>query len=274
MSHPDEPLWQGPVNRAHPLNRGLTAWWLVSPAPGARGKTWRDLCQVSHASLSGDAAQRNALGRPGGWGCVELDGSGDYADTGASNLTRTNPYPISVSCWAMADTTNQGFLVAKEASAADTALWNLGVVGSVWAFGYGSTGGVVRASAGSMSTGVWTHLVGSFDPNGNVEVFVNGVSAATASWGGASPRSANSDAVWFGRFNGGSFPDYFDGRMDDVRVYNRPLSAKEARGLYDLSRSGYGGLLNRRKPSPEYYGHAPVTSIPVLTHNYRRRRVG
>jgi len=68
----------------------------------------------------------------------------------------------------------------------------------------------------------WTHLAGTYDGT-TVKVYVNGVLAGSAPASGSigvsgSPLSIGGTAA---------YGEYFNGRIDDVRIYNRALSAAE-----------------------------------------------
>ncbi|HEX6154024.1 MAG TPA: LamG-like jellyroll fold domain-containing protein [Solirubrobacterales bacterium] len=68
----------------------------------------------------------------------------------------------------------------------------------------------------------WSHLASTYDGT-TLRLFVNGTQVATEATGGAMPSTANplrigGNAVW---------GEYFSGLIDEVRVYNRPLSGAE-----------------------------------------------
>lgn len=85
-------------------------------------------------------------------------------------------------------------------------------------------------TAGKVTTGSWQHIAATFDyVNKLIRVYYNGVLDATSAvvtWG-ASPTSAtNSLAFNMGSTHGGA-SEFFDGYVDDARVYSRLLSAGE-----------------------------------------------
>jgi hypothetical protein len=71
----------------------------------------------------------------------------------------------------------------------------------------------------------WYHVVTTVDGSGNVRIYVNGVLDASGSTTLTAPTGSLtiSDAVF-----------QMDGVIDDVRVYNRALSATEAYNLYKM----------------------------------------
>ena len=85
------------------------------------------------------------------------------------------------------------------------------------------TGADVLAGAGpALTAGTWTHLALTYDGS-QLRLFKNGVQVAQAASTGtiqasALPLRIGGNAIW---------GEYTDGRIDEVRVYNRVLSAAE-----------------------------------------------
>jgi hypothetical protein len=78
------------------------------------------------------------------------------------------------------------------------------------------------AGSAALPLNTWTHLATTYD-GANVRVFVNGAQVAVGSGTGAMPNSSGplrvgGNAVW---------GEWFGGMIDEVRVYNRALSAGE-----------------------------------------------
>jgi concanavalin A-like lectin/glucanase superfamily protein len=81
----------------------------------------------------------------------------------------------------------------------------------------------------ALPTATWSHLAVAYDGT-TVRLYVNGVQAATSAAGGpmagsTQPLKLGGNAVW---------GEWFAGLLDDVRVYNRALSATEIQG--DMTR--------------------------------------
>jgi hypothetical protein len=97
-----------------------------------------------------------------------------------------------------------------------------GLTGALW----NSTQYNVNSAAGTIATSTWTHAAFTYDGS-FMRLYKNGVqvafSAQTINPG--TPASFNSYIGSMGNANGTVFT--FNGKMDDVRVYNRALSATE-----------------------------------------------
>ena len=79
-------------------------------------------------------------------------------------------------------------------------------------------------------TGVWYHVVYVVTPTG-YSIYVNGNLAGSGTYASSTPLLYDSNHnIFVGQFGGGG--DYFNGSIDDVRIYNRALSADEISDLY------------------------------------------
>lgn len=83
------------------------------------------------------------------------------------------------------------------------------------------------------SVGKWYHVTATYDKVSGVQtLYVNGAAVATQTHTAGNtivPLSAYTDMrIGYSRVNGG----YFDGRIDEVKVFNRPLSAEEVAAEY------------------------------------------
>jgi hypothetical protein len=80
----------------------------------------------------------------------------------------------------------------------------------------------------SIPLNTWTHLCGTFDGSTPI-IYRDGIAATTGSFTGA--ISTTSGGLVIGRNPGASGAGYFQGKIDDVRIYNTVLSAFQVRQL-------------------------------------------
>ena len=86
-------------------------------------------------------------------------------------------------------------------------------------------------SASSM-VGKWFHILATSD--GSTEkIYINGVLSGSISVGATSYCCGTDRSVTLGANSGGG-GGFFGGKLDDVRIYNRALSASEVTQLYNL----------------------------------------
>jgi hypothetical protein len=96
------------------------------------------------------------------------------------------------------------------------------------------------------SNGKWHQAVATWNGS-TISLYVDGVSDATAVSFSGSLRTNQTNSLTIGAddaaIGAGSTPlNYFNGTIDDVRIYNRALSATEVANLYHL------GIVRRSFP--------------------------
>ncbi|MFF3333827.1 LamG-like jellyroll fold domain-containing protein [Streptomyces sp. NPDC002888] len=121
----------------------------------------------------------------------------------------------------------------------------------------------MQSAAGGVTAGQWVHLVGTYSTSNNVlSLYVNGALAGTTTY--STPWDARRGLqIGAGSYNGapGSF---FPGTIDDVRIFEKPLSANEVSGLYTSGAIGSGrparAVFPLDEPATDADG-APTTQV-------------
>jgi hypothetical protein len=80
----------------------------------------------------------------------------------------------------------------------------------------------------SLSANTWYHIVGTYDGT-DLKVYVNGIEDNSTS-ASVIPEN-NTNNVHIGSTTAAS--SFFDGKIDDVRIYNRALTATDVTSLYE-----------------------------------------
>ncbi len=215
-----------------PLAQGLAGYW---PLDGntlnwATGK-------VQDVSGNGNTGQLISMSTttspvPGKIGqALKFAGSSTYISASASASAST----YSVSLWIR----YQGSTPISNIKVALS--YGSGSAGSTLWMGYASDGSLaisnsnvdIKSSTISSSTS-WQHLVAVVS-GGTLRAYMNGVLVGSASMG-----SRAADTLLLGEYIGyiGTFS--FPGIIDDVRVYNRALSASDIAALYAAGSVGVG----------------------------------
>jgi hypothetical protein len=90
--------------------------------------------------------------------------------------------------------------------------------------GGATIGGSIKYTTGSsaLPLGTWTHLALTYDGSA-ISLYVNGVRVSTKQASGT--IQSTSSPLWIG--GNSPYGEYFNGRIDDVRIYNRALSQAE-----------------------------------------------
>ncbi len=109
----------------------------------------------------------------------------------------------------------------------------------------GSTVNITGTTTFAINT--WYHVVGVYDGS-FTRLYVNGASDATAVAASGSLGTANRQFyIGCGSNNPNGQRNYFDGSIDDVRVYNRALTSGEVTTLYGGSVQPLAGAWNMLK---------------------------
>lgn len=105
----------------------------------------------------------------------------------------------------------------------------MGVSYSTW---FGMSASMTWAAGGTITAGNWYHLAGTWDGT-TISVYVNGVRVDTASQSG-SIQTGSSIVTVGAHHNGSSASNYFGGELEDIRQYNRTLSANEIMTMFTV----------------------------------------
>ncbi len=169
-------------------------------------------------TLSG--ATWNAAGRYGS--ALSFDGSNDWvtiADKSVLDLTSA----MTVEAWVYASSSSGWRTVLlKEGSAGLSYALYSSDAGSRPSGWIRRTSDIDATGTSAIATNTWVHLAATYNGS-TLTLYVNGVQAATRAITGAIvtstlPLRIGGSAAW---------GEYFAGRIDEVRIYNRALSASE-----------------------------------------------
>ena len=200
--------------------------------------------QGNNGALSGFTAATGAVPGKIGQG-LRFDGSDDLvnAGTAASLDDLDTKGGLTASAWIYPYTTGEGTLgiiVNKDANSNGT--WNLQLfTATQLQFRKdGATDLVVRSSTGTITLNKWQHAAVTWDGSitaTNVHMYVDGVETTYATQtNGDSFVSDASNSLRIGADGNVNANYAFNGLIDEVRVYNRVLSAAEIKRLYNMGR--------------------------------------
>jgi Concanavalin A-like lectin/glucanases superfamily/Domain of unknown function (DUF2341) len=236
------------VNTLQTLESGLVAHWTMDGSNISSTTAARSILDRK-GGYTGTPTS-NPLPAPGRMGqALTFDGTDDYLQTTYSGLNTENNYTVALwvkpiptitganqIAWWAGDATENGFGAGEEAHLGV----NYGIADctnycwTVW----------VDNSADDLSVdltqtyfyrGIWQHVVsvveGIDTAAPTIKVYLDGVLRGSDTGSGPITRGY-ATAFRIGR--PGADTRYFPGEMDDVRIYNRALSAAEVQKLYRL----------------------------------------
>ena len=210
-----------------PNNLGLTGYWSLNEGAG-----------TVYGDASGGGNSGTVAGAPtwidGKRGkALSFDGSDDhFTATDTSSLKSGNSWTISA--WINLRSSTGGYdaiVVGKQG-------WHGGLIAVPnvirLAIAEGSAGASDLISY-TTEYGVWHHYIATFTTGTNaMELFVDGVSAGTNTFNEGTMVNYGDTLYVGGSGDVNYHPEVY---VDDVRIYNRALTAAEARALYESGAS-------------------------------------
>jgi len=173
------------------------------------------------------AATRGKIGQ-----ALAFDGSNDYVQITSSDSLDLSSTAYTISLWANLGTSQNSFagLISKgDGTANDWVLQKSSTSNNIAVFH--STASVTFSNMWGEITGAgWKHVVLTYNET-SVELFIDAVPRGTQAL--TAPTQTSGRPVKIGAERTG-IP--VNGVIDDVRIYNRALSAEEIKRLYELGR--------------------------------------
>jgi len=211
---------------------GLVGWWKMDGDWKDSSFLGNDGTAYNGAAFSADAKLGTSAG--------SFDGTDDFVQV--LNSPALNPKnQLTIAAWYTPKSfsgTGNDSIVDKGYSSHTNPYYqyHLGVAGNQFSTGPASFG--FDVAVGGVSYGAWTtpnfwvpnnwyHLVGAYDGT-TVKLYVNGLLVASKPASGVMQDYGKD--VYIGRF--GNLNSYLPGLVDDVRIYNRALSATEVMEQY------------------------------------------
>lgn len=209
---------------------------LLVTASNLRGYWTADENTGTTAADSSGNSNIGTLTSGAGWGvgqsgsAVSLDGANDYVQVGAaSSLVMTSA--ASFSAWiyptgAGSDATYGGTILVKEGEYVIARYPN----GTIqWGFANSNPGWNFVNTGYVAALNQWTHIAVTYD-NGTVKTYANGTLVHTFNGSGSIGDAITSQNDF--RIGGRQvISHHFQGRIDEVRVYNRALTPSEVSNL-------------------------------------------
>jgi hypothetical protein len=196
---------------------GLVAWW-------AFDESQDDSVALDYSGHRRGGALHGAKRAPG------IDGSALACDGGSVEVPNNPAFSIrdglTLECWVKTEVAGQGnnWIVNRVFGGATSTGYRLGLLDGKPCFEVPLTDWSHHLKADiDLPTGQWVHLAGTFD--GKVErIYVNGVERGSMDRVG--PVNANNFNLCLGNYAVGH-QSYFRGLLDEVKLYDRALSAEE-----------------------------------------------
>ncbi len=218
---------------------GLVGYWSFS------GNANDESGNGNHGVVNGASLTTDRFDNPNS--AYSFDGLNDFIEILDSPELKFSDTDLTISCWVELDTYSTDFLssiVSRRTSSTGGNGYMLLITGIQGvpngAVTYTVSGGAdpESYSKDSILLNSWYHIAVSFDNSTNeLSTYING-ELDTISSGIYSPNSVNANLFlgkddWLNRY-------FWDGKLDDIRFYNRALNKIEVESLY--SEGGWSSL--------------------------------
>jgi len=188
----------------------------------------KDLSKYGNNGIVSGAVINSTSGKYG-WGAY-FDGVNDHINT-TFNPSASLGQIFTVSAWVYPIQANNYRDVAGYHGGAMQGFFFLQYESSLggWNSGYGTGAAWSSRSVINLNLNTWTHVLVVYNAGNNITTYLNGVLANYTSVSGAISHFNNFS---IGLAYSGDASRFFNGSIDEVRIYNRSLSANEVYELY------------------------------------------
>ena len=166
---------------------------------------------------------------------LQFDGVNDYVDAG--NANSLNPTFITISAWVKTSNTATFQNIVEKTNSTSSGFALYFRSSSPWIrFRINDTMGTSHDAevTTQYQDGAWHHIVATF--NGTTsKMFVDSIDKATTSWTGSIPSTSVNLRIGYGTY----YPNYFNGTMDEVQIWNRALTAEEVQEDFNPKQSDF-----------------------------------
>ena len=233
-------------------NLGPVGFWRFEETSGTNAD---DSAAADNDAVYHNSVTLGAEGISGGDSAASFDGYNDFVEIPHDDNLMLDEG--SVQLWFNPhDTGGTQALFSKDSSGNDDGghltIWMNGDELEVRLQDGGSGSHTIETSGLNLEAGEWHQMTFNFGPDG-MELFVDGVSVGTDDYtGGLGPNdtgTGNAEPAVIGGATWGSgdgtvhpVSHYFEGSIDEVAIYDTPLSADQVSNLYDTGTGSADGL--------------------------------
>jgi len=209
---------------ASDLNEGLVGYWSFDEGAG---EIANDLIGGNDGALAfGTAWTDGQIG-----GALSFDGIDDYVDTGLK-INQNGSTSITMSAWVYPTSLKDGKqqIISADNGGFD---WSLNIRNGKWQV---FTGEGTLITEFTIELNEWQHVVAVFDVDDiEVRFYINGsISAVTSKL----YTDVSTNHFRFGD-NPGPWNEYFEGKIDEVSIYDRALSTEDVQQLHQKGLTSY-----------------------------------
>lgn len=184
----------------------------------------------SPSGLTGTFNGSYATGKVG-FSCFDCSG-GKYVAVGTSNTLNITGSTLSIAAWIKPTTVGNYYRIVERGGTYPSLQYSLIIDGATGKLRYDtdlSSGVVTALSSAALTANVWTHVAMVYNGS-TIKLYINGTENQSLTYTG-NITSYSGAACYIGRYTGGSGYE-FPGQIDEVRIYDRALSAGDVSAMY------------------------------------------
>jgi len=238
-----------PAQIAYDYNKGAPiAHWKLDECQGNIAYDWSGIGNTGSIIIGISGTQNSlgtcAVGTSAAWtngitgkinSSLNFDGTDDYIET-TNNLGIYTG--LTISAWIKTTSTkSEGNTLISNiydfGSGWQGILLNIGRITAGRAAFYAG-GGWIESTSSNYNSGQWINIIVTHDSNGTVKFYKNAILDGTAT---GKTLTTSSSPIFIGYERSGA-PRYFQGQVDDVRIYNYALTPEQIKQVYN------GGAVN------------------------------
>jgi hypothetical protein len=160
---------------------------------------------------------------------LDLDGTDDYANPWFSTAPLPNSSDYSIATWVKADSSGSGGTIYSQQNGSSAVLVAFLLTGSTFVHQFhNGTDWQTATASRDIVDGQWHHIAATFTSN-TITLYIDGVLVQTAATSGALTGSAIPTIG--AHYAAATRTNYFNGQIDDLRIYNYALSAAQIRNI-------------------------------------------
>jgi len=211
------------------LTDGLVGFWSFNGPDMDWNQPTAEARDTSGQGNHGDVVGATpAIGKVGQ--ALSFNGSSNYIDLGYPSFYLIGP-PVTYSAWVKPASLNSGAVMNVGTYNANAKTVIAILNGYLYAGGVNHQDIVDLSAAGNpISTNGWNHILYVIDADNSAGIYINGTKYAAS----GVDYIGSTGSFYIGAKT--STENYFNGSIDEVRIYNRALTVQEILRLYNMGR--------------------------------------
>lgn len=211
------------------LQKGLVGHWTMSQ-DSLKGSLLADKTPYENdGTIYGATFTTDRMGQANK--ALSFDGVNDYVKAGNVFNEEKMKYTMTASAWFKSDVVQtEKYILSKKQYSLDNRAFGIYVYNQEVIWSVHDDNNTQYNNVSSFSLGNWVNVVGTWD-NGIQRIYINGVLIASSTR--AFSRINYSSATFLIGAADRGVNNFFNGDIDDVRIYNRALSEDEIKLLYE-----------------------------------------